>query len=121
MTYILVGVAGAIGAISRYMIGLWLVSNNPFPLATLITNLFGCFLLAFLSAYFLKKVSLPTSFITAIQTGLIGSFTTFSTFSVETIQLFQNGEFLLSTLYVLTSLFGGLFMTKLGLYVGKEA
>ena len=56
----------------------------------------------------------------AVGTGFIGSFTTFSAFSVETITLFTNEEFGLGILYIAVSLIGGLLMTSLGLQLQKR-
>src|SRR4051812_9664562 len=120
MAYLLVGIAGTIGAILRYVLGITFFTNSPFPFATLLINLIGSFLLAWLTTNLFKNVSLSPILITAIGTGFVGSFTTFSTLSVETVTLFNNGELLLGITYVLVSLLGGLFMSRLGFKVSKE-
>lgn len=120
MVYLLVGLAGFIGAILRYLVGEALYDESTvFPFATLITNLVGSFVLAWFTANLFKKVSIPDSFKTAIGTGFVGSFTTFSTLSVETVTLFQKGSLLLGIIYILVSLFGGLAMSRLGFSVKK--
>jgi CrcB protein len=120
MAYLLVGIAGTLGAILRYVIGITFFTNSPFPFATLLINLIGSFLLAWLTTNLFKNVSLSPILITAIGTGFVGSFTTFSTLSIETVTLFNNGELLLGITYVLVSLLGGLFMSRLGFKVSKE-
>ncbi len=120
MAYLLVGIAGTLGAILRYVIGITFFTNSPFPFATLLINLIGSFLLAWLTTNLFKRVSLSPLFVTAIGTGFVGSFTTFSTLSIETVTLFKHGELLLGITYVLASLFGGLFMSRLGFKVSKE-
>src|SRR6476619_5346492 len=100
MVYLLVGIAGSLGAILRYLIGLSLFTNSSFPYATLSINLIGSFLLAWLTTRLFKKTSFPSALSTAIGTGFVGSFTTFSALSVETVQLFQNGDLWLGALYV---------------------
>ncbi|MBT2601499.1 CrcB family protein [Bacillus sp. ISL-53] len=120
MVYFLVGVAGTLGAILRYLIGVSLFTNSSFPYATLSINLFGSFLLAWLTTRLFKKTSLSSTLTTAIGTGFVGSFTTFSTLSIETVKLFQNGDILLGGLYVFVSIFGGLLMSRLGFNVSKE-
>ncbi len=119
MVYLFVGIAGALGAILRYVLGLFLFTNSVFPYATLSINLIGSFLLAWLTTGLFQKTSLPSAIKTAIGAGFIGSFTTFSTVSVETVALFQNGNVWLGILYVLGSIFGGLFMSGLGFNLGN--
>lgn len=120
MIYFYIGIAGAIGAILRYIIGICFYTNNPFPFATLSVNLIGSFLLAWLTTQYFKKISWPSHIKTAIGTGFVGSFTTFSTLSVETVELFQNGNSFYGFLYVLISVMGGLLMAKLGFKVEGE-
>lgn len=120
MIYLLVGIAGSLGATLRYTLSLLLFHETAFPLATLCINLIGCFLLSYLTAGTFKKSSIPANIKTAIGTGFIGSFTTFSAFSVETITLFTNEEFGLGILYIAVSLIGGLLMTSLGLQLQKR-
>lgn len=120
MNYLLIGFAGILGAIVRYLIGISFFTNSPFPFATLFINLTGSFLLAWLTSNLSKKFSLSPLLVTTIGTGFIGSFTTFSTMSVETVTLFKNGELLLGFLYIFASIFGGLLMSRLGFKVSEE-
>ena len=120
MVYLLVGIAGSLGAILRYLIGLSLFTNSAFPYATLSINLIGSFLLAWLTTQFFKNTSISPVIATAIGTGFVGSFTTFSTLSVETVQLFQSGSIGLGILYVFVSLVGGMLMSRLGFNMEKE-
>jgi len=105
---------GFIGAIARYSIGEWIHTNNDFPLGTLIINLLGCFLLGWFLTFITIKKKRRTEYTLFLGTGLIGSFTTFSTFSVETIRLLQNGLLLNGALYILTSILLGLLLTYIG-------
>ncbi|WP_040209303.1 fluoride efflux transporter FluC [Neobacillus jeddahensis] len=121
MVYIFVGIAGFFGAILRYSIGLALFDESKlFPFATLMINLLGSFLLAFLTTVVFKRFLIPAPLKTAIGTGFVGSFTTFSTLSVESVKLFQSHHLLLGFVYVLVSLLGGLGMSRLGFRVRKE-
>ena len=104
MVYLFVGIAGSLGAILRYLIGISLFTNSSFPYSTLI----------------IKRTSLSPAIATAIGTGFVGSFTTFSTLSVETVQLFQRGAIGLGVLYVFISIVGGLLMSRLGFNVERE-
>jgi|SRR5690625_4766432 len=106
--YIAVGVGGMIGAVGRYGVSnLFEGSYHSFPFATLTVNLFGCFFLSFLTNHAVIKRKLSPEVFTAVGTGMIGAFTTFSTFAVETIKLSDAHPFV-AIAYVLLSIFGGL-------------
>lgn len=120
MIFFLVGIAGALGAVLRYIVGNIFITNSIFPYATLCINLIGSFLLAWLIYDLFKKSSLSRKIKTAITTGFLGSFTTFSAVSVETVSLFESGFVFIGIFYVLVSIFGGLLMCNLGFKVSKE-
>ncbi|ECB9806351.1 fluoride efflux transporter CrcB [Listeria monocytogenes] len=113
MYFLYVGIFGALGGMCRYAMNLWL-GGGDFPSATLVVNLIGCFLLAFLMQFLAEKSRISLVILNGIGTGFIGAFTTFSAFSVDTIQLIQNGAWVLALSYVLASFIGGLIMVKLG-------
>ncbi|WP_342431469.1 CrcB family protein [Neobacillus sp. FSL H8-0543] len=117
MIYLYVGLAGALGAILRYIIGLVLFTNSAFPYATLLVNLIGSFVLAWFATNVFIKMSLSPLIKTTIGTGFVGSFTTFSTLSVETITMFEKGELLLAITYVSVSVLGGFYLSRLGFKV----
>ncbi|OMF59852.1 chromosome condensation protein CrcB [Paenibacillus sp. FSL R5-0490] len=120
MVYILVGAAGFLGAALRYSIGVFLFQENAvFPFATLTVNLLGSFLLAWLTTGLMVRFSLSAHIKTALGTGFVGSFTTFSTLSVETAALFLDGKTALAVLYIAASIIGGLWMSRLGFRVRK--
>lgn len=122
MNFLLVGVAGMIGALLRYYVGIMFHSGVPgaFPLGTFVANMAGSFVLGWFTTHIMAMKRLHPYVLTAIGTGLIGSFTTFSTFSVEAVGLLHGGYFKMGAFYVLISLFGGLFMSALGYYTGKQ-
>ncbi|MFB9768518.1 fluoride efflux transporter FluC [Lactiplantibacillus modestisalitolerans] len=74
--------------------------------STLIVNLVGAFLLSFITTGLPAKLPVSPTLMTGLSTGLIGSFTTFSTFSVETLQLIQSGHSVLASGYLALSLGG---------------
>ncbi len=122
MVYIFVGAAGMVGALLRYYLGVlagdwW---NYAFPLGTFLANMIGSFTLGLITTYFFQKKNVHPMFATAIGTGLIGSFTTFSTFSVETVNLLSHSHLFLAFIYVIGSAFGGLFMSFAGFTIGKH-
>ncbi|MGM0845278.1 MAG: fluoride efflux transporter CrcB [Bacillota bacterium] len=122
MIYILIGLGGAVGSLLRYLTGNLLLDLNPsvFPYGTLAANLAGSFLLGLLTEAWLKKRKISTELAAAVGTGAIGSFTTFSAFSMETIGLLKGGHFFMAFLYFLLSVMGGLLAAWSGLQMGKR-
>ncbi|KZN97012.1 MULTISPECIES: fluoride efflux transporter CrcB [Aeribacillus] len=122
MIYLLVGLGGIAGACLRYSVGLWTSSfwTGSFPAATLLANLAGSFLLGWLTEYVFKIKGFPPHFAAAIGTGLIGSFTTFSTFSFENIQLMIADKWETAIMYTLSSLIGGYLFVSSGYHLGRK-
>lgn len=117
--YLAVGLAGAIGTIMRYFVGVFFFTNSLFPFATLIVNLIGCYFLALFMTVLFKKMNISELFKNAVSSGLIGSFTTFSALSVETVDLMKTGNIILAIIYIGVSMIGGLFFSRFGFHVGK--
>ncbi|HEY4602139.1 MAG TPA: fluoride efflux transporter CrcB [Cerasibacillus sp.] len=117
-TMMAVGIGGVIGTLLRYTISLFISTSSGFPLATFLINISGCFILSFLLTYFGTKWDKPPLFMTAISVGVIGSFTTFSTFAVEVVHLLQTNYFL-AILYCFCSLIGGILLSYSGYYVAQ--
>ncbi len=114
----LVAVAGAVGAVARYRIGV-AIGVRSFPWATLLVNVAGSFILAFvLSGPAVSRWSPATT--TAVAVGLLGAFTTFSTFGYETLTLFRTDRAQVALWYVALSLLGGLGATVLGYLAGRS-
>ncbi|MBM7645575.1 CrcB protein [Scopulibacillus daqui] len=122
MIYWYVGIGGIIGALLRYGVSLAFNSfwSGVFPMATLTTNLLGSCVLGWLTSYLSKNKRLSKELYTGLGTGIIGSFTTFSTFSVETVKLMENAHLGLAFLYVMVSLFGGLLLSYAGYRAGEK-
>lgn len=109
---------GAIaGALSRYYLGIWLAQRlgTSFPYATLIINLTGSFALGLLTSLVLERI-LPISpeVRLLIATGFLGSYTTFSTYELDTINLVQDSSFNKAIIYWL----GSAVMGSVSLYLG---
>ncbi len=117
MPTLLVAIAGAAGAVLRYRIGV-AVGVRAFPWATLGINLTGCFLLAMLIAGPAQSRWGPVA-TTAVGIGLLGSFTTFSTFGYETFTLLRTERVGAAAAYVAASLVGGLAASAAGYLAGK--
>lgn len=121
MKYIAIGLAGVIGANLRYGISLltaMLFSNTWLPLATFSANIIGSFSLGFFIIYCVAYMH-KTWYI-SVRTGLIGSFTTFSAFSIETMELFQEGHALLAFIYMIASLICSIFFAILGMRLAEK-
>ncbi|WP_340455326.1 fluoride efflux transporter CrcB [Oceanobacillus sp. HCA-5259] len=114
MNFLLVMIGGFFGAMSRFALGEWIHIDNGFPLGTFIINLTGCFVLGWFLTYVNQKKKVRAEFALIFGTGFVGSFTTFSTFSVETINLFQQGLVFWGLFYVLATTILGLLLTYLG-------
>lgn len=115
-----IGLAGAAGAILRTGIGQMMGSGFGFPLSTFIVNMIGTFLLCFLVTGVLKKWQVNEKIEGAMTTGFLGSFTTFSAFSMETVLLIENGQFVSAAIYVSASILGGVGAGLLGSSIGRK-
>ncbi|MEK3980929.1 fluoride efflux transporter CrcB [Psychrobacillus sp. FSL K6-2836] len=111
MVYMYIGIAGALGAIARYSIGVIMISESGFPFGTLLVNLVGCYALAFITS---RTLPFSNKLKSAIGTGFLGSFTTFSTFSVETIAMIENEQVVLAIIYITLSIVGGIIISNFG-------
>ena len=116
MRFVWVGVAGAVGSIIRYIVGL-AVGNTHFPWATLLVNLSGALVLGFVLTWGLAR--LPVVISTPVAVGLLGGFTTFSTFAWEGLFMVGIGRNALAIGYVLASVIGGLLAALLGRLAGE--
>jgi CrcB protein len=116
MRFVWVGVAGAVGSVLRYAIGLG-VDQSHFPWATLGINLSGALLLGFFLTVALGQV--PVAVMTPIAVGLIGGFTTFSTFEWEGFTLARTDRVAVALVYVSVSVVGGLLAAWGGYAVGR--
>jgi CrcB protein len=113
---LLIACGGAIGAVLRYLLSGWAqgwVTGSVFPLGTLVVNMVGCFVIGMLSALFTVKL-VPAEYRPIILIGVIGAFTTFSTFGLETFQLLRDKEVGLAMLNVVLSNVAGLAAVWLG-------
>lgn len=114
---ILVGVGGFLGSVFRYLVTILLARQftTSFPLGTLTVNIVGCFLIGVLFALSEKGNLLTPEWRIFLTTGFCGGFTTFSTFSYESIKLLQDGEILYLSLNVIVSVVIGFASTYLGM------
>lgn len=111
--FLWVGLGGAIGSIFRYTLSL-LPIKSSFPVLTLITNLLGAFIIGVVVGLF-EKQYLSSQIHLFLKTGLCGGFTTFSTFSLETLTLLENDMIFIAIVYAFISIAGCI----MGVYLGK--
>ena len=93
MQYLLVGLGGCLGAMARYGVIRWLGAySTAFPYATLLVNVAGSFLAGLFATWIFQKTPIEGELRLAIQVGFLGALTTFSSFSMETMNLLHNGH-----------------------------
>lgn len=95
---------GFLGASLRYALELAFPAQGGFPWATLIINLFGCFVLEMLNNFIGKQFNIPGPLIKSLGVGLVGAFTTISAFSTECINLVLDTQYALVLVYVAATL-----------------
>lgn len=112
-----VAIGGGLGSIIRYLIS-FLLANKSLPIATFSINIFGSLLIGLLMGLLLKQ-SIHNNWQLLLVTGFCGGFTTFSTFSWDTIQLMQQQRFSTAFIYAFVSLFLGIAATAIGYFITK--
>lgn len=101
MNFLVVGLGGGLGAMLRYAISL-LSWKGDFPVLTLVTNFLGAVVIGFIAGAAVRR-NLSPNMVLFLKTGFCGGFTTFSTFSLESYMLFQNGNYTYGGLYMVAS------------------
>ncbi|MDD6276295.1 MAG: fluoride efflux transporter CrcB, partial [Clostridia bacterium] len=105
---IAVGVGGFLGSVLRYLFGKIPVKElTAFPVNTLLINVLGAFIIGCIAALCARSNELDSRLLLLLKVGFCGGFTTFSTFSLETVELIDSGLWLYAVAYVLLSLFLG--------------
>jgi fluoride exporter len=117
MTWLLVACGGAIGATLRYALGLLFKPNSVFPWSTWWVNVFGCLLAGAFFALSQKYPSLQHEVRLLFMVGILGGFTTFSSFGLETFQLLKQGQIFMALAYVISSLVVGILLLALAVYL----
>lgn len=115
---LLVGLGGGIGSIARYVLGTLLLqpaAPGRFPLGTFVVNVLGCLVAGLLAGWWERQALLGPEARLFLFTGLLGGFTTFSAFGLETTALLRRGEFGTAMLYAGASVVIGIAAVWLGL------
>jgi fluoride exporter len=113
---------GAIGTMARYGMqgAVQHRTASTFPTGTLLVNLSGCLFLGFLGQLTLNRMVISPDMRVAITIGFFGGFTTFSSFSWESIKMLEDGEWLWGGTYVLASVVIGLTLTLIGIHAANR-
>ncbi len=113
---LLVGLGGGIGSMLRYAAGMF-TSTKYFPYATLTVNIIGSFIIGIVFAISIKDETFANNWKLFLATGLCGGFTTFSAFSLENMELLQNGKVGMAIIYSGLSILLGIAAAFLGYYI----
>lgn len=117
---LLVAIGGGIGAVARYKLGGLVLHHSTlwkFPLSTFAVNVSGCLVAGLLAGLIVKHDFFSADVRLFLFTGLLGGFTTFSAFGLETVYLLQRHEPLMALLNVALSAFAGILVLWLGMKV----
>jgi CrcB protein len=120
--YLLIGLGGAIGSISRYVLSrmVYYSAGESFPYGTLAVNIIGCFLIGLLMSVMQERLVTSPNYRYLLVIGLLGGFTTFSSFSYETFELMRMGSITASLFNILYTVAGCLASTWCGYMIGKN-
>ena len=117
MNILFVAVGGAVGSVLRYLLGTWIQSVSKsidFPFGTLTVNLIGCFVIGFLSQLAEARGVFTSESRALVFVGILGGFTTFSSFGNDTINLLRDGETFNALANVGANVILGLLLVWLG-------
>lgn len=117
-----IAVGGAAGSVLRFWLSTWVHSfaGRAFPYGTLAVNVLGCLAMGFLFVLLVERLSDDTVLRAGILIGVLGGFTTFSSFSIETFNLIEQGALLRAVANIAASLFLCLGATWAGVILGRQ-
>jgi len=118
-----VGIGGFIGSVGRYRLATLILQRWPveaFPLPTLLVNILGCFVAGLLTGSLEHYPALSPNTRLFLFTGILGGFTTFSAFGLETMHLLRGGQSLLAIVNVISSVIVGCTAVLFGIKLGEQ-
>jgi fluoride exporter len=120
-SYLIIGIGGFLGAIARYLLAGWAAQRfgSEFPYGTLIINVSGCFVIGLFLTAITGRFAPPPELRLFFAVGFLGAYTTFSTFSFETLALLQSGSYLLAMANLVGSLALGMLAVTAGVFVAR--
>ncbi|GAC1464318.1 MAG: fluoride efflux transporter CrcB [Isosphaeraceae bacterium] len=122
MKFFLVAVAGGVGSGLRYLLAGWVqrIAGGPFPLGVLVVNLIGCLLIGFVGTLIVGTNPLREEYRLLLMVGLLGGFTTFSSFAWDTTGLWNDGRPRLALANIVAGNGGGFLAVWIGIQVGTR-
>ena len=119
---IFIAVGGAVGAVLRYLtsVAVYTFMGRGFPYGTLFVNVSGSLLMGVLSVIMLERFDIAPEWRAAVLIGVLGSFTTFSTFSIETLNLLEQGDMLRAAVNIVLSVMLCLAAVWFGVLLGRQ-
>lgn len=119
---IFIAMGGAIGAVLRYgaSLGVYSFMGRGFPYGTLFVNVTGSLLMGLLGVLMLERFNIGPEWRAAVLVGVLGSFTTFSTFSIETLNLLEQGDVMRAVTNIALSLLVCLVAVWFGVLIGRQ-
>lgn len=115
-TFLFLFIGAFVGSDLRYLESLVFKTSNGFPLGTLVANLSGALFFPFLIHYLQDRYNLSSRVVLTLSTGVLGSYTTFSTFSADIYRLYASGQWLILFVYLTLTIVGGFLLALLGNY-----
>lgn len=121
MTTFAIALGGAFGAVTRFWLSVWTerLNSSAFPLGTFTVNVLGSFLIGVLFVVLLQRVDLDAGLRPLLVTGFLGAMTTFSSFSLDALLLFQQGHYNTALFYILGSVIVCLLAAFAGMQISR--
>jgi CrcB protein len=121
MKILLISGFGVLGTLARYFLqgAVYDRTGPDFPYGTLVVNLTACLALGAVGQYALQHIAFPPDWRQGITIGFFGAYSTFSTFSYETIKMLEDGQWTRAATYLAVSIIGGLAAIWIGMRVGS--
>ena len=122
MQWLMIAIGGALGSLARFAAVVYLTPmlNYRFPIGTFIVNIVGSFLIGVAYVVIVEKAVIPSEWRLFFITGVLGGFTTFSSFSLEILQTWQEGHIFNAIFYATSSVVLGLLFVYIGVQLTQK-